>query len=320
MHSDILVKTVSLKKRYEVRSKILKKIVGYVKAVDGVDLEVRKGEALGLVGESGSGKSTLGLLLAKLIEPTSGRYFFKGMDITWSYPRSLRGKIRVVFQDPYSALNPRLKIKDSLIEPLTTLKYNDREALEKAAEYLKLVGLSKEHLEVYPHMLSGGQRQRVMIARALITEPEFIVLDEPTSMLDVSTQAQILELLKNIKEKEDITYLFITHNLAVARYISDKVAIMYAGQIMEIGDKNTIFTKPLHPYTRNLLTAYPPPDPLKPWQPELPENTDNSDNDNEQGCKYAKRCMFRRYECFKSTPELIEVEKDHRVRCHLYIV
>ena len=318
MHSDILVKTISLRKYYEVRSKFLKRIIGYVKAVDGVDLEIKRGETLGLVGESGSGKSTLGLVLAKLTEPTGGKYFFKGVDVTRAPLKTLRGKIRVVFQDPYSALNPRLKIREILIEPLIAQGFDREEALVKATEYLKLVGLSKEHLEVYPHMLSGGQKQRVVIARALVTEPEFVILDEPTSMLDVSTQAQILELLRDIKVKKNITYLFITHNLAVARYISDTIAIMFAGQIMEIGNKNAIFTNPLHPYTKTLISAYPPPDPTIQWHPELPEDVGNSGDYYEQGCRYAKRCALRRDECLKSTPELIEVEKDHSTRCYLY--
>lgn len=319
MASAVLVKTLGLKKYYEVRSKFLKRVVGYVKAVDGIDMEIRKGETLGLVGESGSGKSTLGLVLAKLIEPTDGRYIFSGIDITWKLPRALRGKIRIIFQDPYSALNPRLKIKESLVEPLTAQGFDKKEAVERAVEYLKLVGLSDEHLEVYPHMLSGGQRQRVVIARALITEPEFMILDEPTSMLDVSTQAQILELLKDIKAKKNLTYLFITHNLAVARYISDTIAVMFAGQIMEIANKSTIFTNPLHPYTKSLLSAYPPPDPTFRWLPEIPEGIGNAYDRYEHGCRYAERCSLRRDVCLKLVPELIEVEKGHSVRCHLYI-
>jgi len=318
MSNGVLVKTVGLKKYYEVRSMFLKRVVGYVKAVDGVDLEIRRGETLGLVGESGSGKSTLGLVLAKLVEPTSGIYIFNGIDITQRFPKALRGKIRIVFQDPYSALNPRLKIKESVVEPLMAQGLDRDEALEKAVDYLKLVGLSEEHLEVYPHMLSGGQRQRVVVARALITEPEFIILDEPTSMLDVSTQAQMLELLKDVKVEKNLTYLFITHNLAVARYISDTIAIMFAGQIVEIGTKNTIFNNPLHPYTKTLLSAYPPPDPEFQWMPEIPEDTSSIDSSYRQGCRYAGRCPLKTDDCLKSMPELIEVERNHSVRCHLY--
>lgn len=317
MDSDVLVKTVSLKKYYEIRSRFLKRVIGYVKAVDGVDLEVKRGETLGVVGESGSGKTTLGLILAKLVRPTDGRYIFKGIEVTRELPQSLRGKIRIVFQDPYSALNPRLRIEDSIIEPLIALGYSRREAIERSVEYLKLVGLGEQHLEAYPHMLSGGQRQRVVIARALVSEPEFVVLDEPTSMLDVSTQAQILQLLRDVKMKKKLTYLFITHNLAVARYISDTIAVMFAGQIVEIGSRRSIFSNPLHPYTKSLISAYPSPDPTKEWKPEIPEDTANSKL-YEGGCIYASRCPLKRDVCLKSAPELLEVESGHRVKCYLY--
>ncbi len=318
MDSRILVKTEKLRKYYVVRSKILKRVIGYVKAVDGVDLEVKEGETLALVGESGSGKSTLGLVLAKLLKPTDGRYIFKGLDITWSLPKELRSKIRIVFQDPYSALNPRLKVRESVIEPLIVQGYSGKEAVEKAIEYLKLVGLNEEHLKVYPHMLSGGQRQRVVIARALITEPDFIVLDEPTSMLDVSTQAQILQLLKEIKIKRNLTYLFITHNLAVARFIADTIAVMFAGQIVEIGEKNNVFSKPLHPYTNSLISAYPPPDPEAIWKPEIPEESSIENTTNINGCRYADRCPYAKNICRREEPPLIEVIKGHKVKCHLY--
>jgi oligopeptide/dipeptide ABC transporter ATP-binding protein len=318
MHSDILVKTVNLKKYYEVRSKFLKRVIGYVKAVDGVDLEIKRGETLGLVGESGSGKSTLGLVLAKLIKPSDGNYFFNSVDVTYGFPKNFRGKIRIVFQDPYSALNPRLKIVDSVIEPLIVQGIDKKKAREKAIEYLKLVGLNEDYLENYPHMLSGGQKQRVVIARALITEPEFLILDEPTSMLDVSTQAQIIELLKKIKNEKNLTYLFITHNLAVARYLSDTIAIMFSGQIVEIADKKTIFSNPLHPYTKTLLSAYPSPDPSSTWSPEIPEDINNNTLTYNQGCRYASRCPLRKDLCLKTSPELIEVENNHKVRCHIY--
>ncbi|MCS7111452.1 MAG: ABC transporter ATP-binding protein [Ignisphaera sp.] len=317
MDSDVLVRTVSLKKYYEVRSRFLKRVVGYVRAVDGVDLEVRRGETIGIVGESGSGKTTLGLVLAKLLQPTDGSYLFKGIEITRELPRNLRGKIRIVFQDPYSALNPRLRIEDSIIEPLVAQGYTKKEAVEKSIEYLKLVGLNEQHLKNYPHMLSGGQRQRVVIARALISEPEFIILDEPTSMLDVSTQAQILQLLKDIKIRKKLTYLFITHNLAVARYISDTIAVMFAGHIVEIGSKESIFSEPLNPYTRSLISAYPSPDPTKDWRPEIPDEIADA-KIYESGCRYADRCPLKRDVCMKYSPELLEVEKGHKVRCHLY--
>jgi len=314
--NNIIVKTINLKKYYELKTKLLRRTVGIIKAVDGVNLEIAKGETLGLVGESGSGKTTLGMLLGKLIQPTDGKYLFNNMDITMGMPSSLKGKIRAVFQDPYSSLNPRLKIRDSLIEPLLALGYEKKDAINKAIEYLELVGLKEEHLNFYPHMLSGGQRQRVLIARALVTEPYLIILDEPTSMLDVSTQAQVLMLLKRIKKEKEITYVFITHNLAVARYISDTIAVMFAGQIVEIGSKKELFENPLHPYTKSLISAYPPPDPNIRWNPVIPDELIVKYYDNK--CRYIDRCPFKTLRCENEVPKLINVNDNHKVRCLLY--
>jgi oligopeptide/dipeptide ABC transporter ATP-binding protein len=314
--NDVLVRTINLKKYYEIKSKLLRKTIGVVKAVDGVSLEISKGETLGIVGESGSGKTTLGMVLGKLIQPTDGKYLFNGMDITMEMPSSLKGKIRVVFQDPYSSLNPRLKIKDSLIEPLLALGYEEDEAINKAVEYLELVGLKKEHLNFYPHMLSGGQKQRVLIARALVTDPLLVILDEPTSMLDVSTQAQVLMLLKRIKMEKEITYVFITHNLAVARYISDTIAVMFAGQVVEMSSKKELFENPLHPYTKSLISAYPPPDPTVKWTPAIPDELTVKYFDDK--CRYIDRCPLKTPKCEKGIPELIDVNDKHKVRCVLY--
>lgn len=315
--NSIILKTVNLKKYYEIRSKFLKRIKQFVKAVDDVTIEIRRGEILTIVGESGSGKTTLGMVLGKLLKPTDGRILFKNLDITHSLPSHLQGKIRIVFQDPYSALNPRLKIVDSLIEPLQTMDISRKDAVEKAVHYSQLVGLPESYMNYYPHMLSGGQRQRVVIARALITEPEFLILDEPTSMLDASTQAQILRLLKSIKKERQITYLFITHNLAVARYMADRIAVMYAGQIVEVGDRNSIFQNPLHPYTRTLLSAYPPPNPRSQWNPIIPEEL--TVKYYESKCRYIDRCPFKMQKCEKNTPTDIEVEENHYVKCFLYV-
>jgi oligopeptide/dipeptide ABC transporter ATP-binding protein len=314
--NDVLVRTINLKKYYEIKSKLLRKTIGVVKAVDGVSLKIRMGETLGIVGESGSGKTTLGMVLGKLIQPTDGKYLFNDMDITMEMPSSLKGKIRVVFQDPYSSLNPRLKIKDSLIEPLLALGYDEEEAINKAVEYLELVGLKKEHLNFYPHMLSGGQKQRVLIARALVTDPLLVILDEPTSMLDVSTQAQVLMLLKRIKMEKEITYVFITHNLAVARYISDTIAVMFAGQVVEMGSKKELFEDPLHPYTKSLISAYPPPDPTVKWTPAIPDELTVKYFDDK--CRYIDRCPLKTPKCEKGIPELIDVNDKHKVRCVLY--
>ena len=314
--SSVILKTISLRKYYEVRSRFLKRLKQFVKAVDDVTIEIRRGETLAIVGESGSGKTTLGMVLGKLLKPTDGKILFKDLDITHSLPNSLRGKIRIVFQDPYSALNPRLRIVDSLIEPLQAMSVSKKDAVEKAIHYLQLVGLPEPYMNYYPHMLSGGQRQRVVIARALITEPEFLILDEPTSMLDASTQAQILRLLRSIKKGKQITYLFITHNLAVARYMANRIAVMYAGQIVEIGSRNSIFQNPLHPYTRTLLNAYPPPNPRSKWNPIIPEELTVKYYENK--CRYIDRCPFKVQKCENNMPTDIEVEENHYVKCFLY--
>ncbi|MCS7128637.1 MAG: ABC transporter ATP-binding protein [Sulfolobales archaeon] len=313
---SIILKTINLRKYYEVRSKILKRVKQFVKAVDDVTIEIKRGETLAVVGESGSGKTTLGMVLGKLLEPTDGKILFKNLDITYSLPKNLLGKIRLVFQDPYSALNPRLKIVDSLIEPLQIMNIGRKEAIEKVAHYLQLVGLPESYMSYYPHMLSGGQRQRVVVARALITEPEFLILDEPTSMLDVSTQSQILRLLRSIKKEKQITYLFITHNLVVARYMANRIAVMYAGQIVEIGGKSNIFQNPLHPYTRTLLSAYPSPNPRSQWNPIIPEELTVKYYENK--CRYIDRCSLKMQKCEKNMPTDIKVEEDHYVKCFLY--
>jgi len=316
--NDILIKVIDLKKYYPVYSGILKKVKAWLKAVDNVTLYIQRGESLGVVGESGSGKTTLGMVLSKLIEPTAGRIFFKDIDISFSIPKDLRKKIRIVFQDPYAALNPRMRIIDQVIEPLIASGVSKSIAIEKGLKVLDLVGLSQEIASKYPHELSGGQRQRVVIARALITDPEFIVLDEPTSMLDVSIQAQILNLLKTLKTKYSLTYLFITHNLAVARYICDRIAVMYAGKIVEVADRSEIFKEPLHPYTKALISAYPPPDPDIVWEPEIPEELTIDLTNPPPGCRFHPRCPFAMDICRKEEPPEIEIDKGRYVKCWLY--
>ncbi|MCS7103907.1 MAG: ATP-binding cassette domain-containing protein, partial [Candidatus Korarchaeum sp.] len=252
-----------LKKHFPVRGGIAIRVVGYVRAVDGVSFDIRKGEIFGLVGESGSGKTTLGRTAIKLLEPTSGRIIFKGRDIT-----NLRGKdllqlrreMQIVFQDPYRALHPKKRVKDIIGEPLIIHEGADERTIrEKVSEILKLVGLNPEHINRYPHEFSGGQRQRIVIARALVLRPEFIVLDEPTSALDVSVQAKILNLLSDLKREFDLTYLLISHNLAVVRYMSERVGVMYLGKLIELASTEELFESPLHPYTRGLLRAIPNP-------------------------------------------------------------
>jgi len=315
-----LVKGVGLKKYFPVRGSFFKK----VKAVDGVDIEIAKGETFGVVGETGSGKSTLGRLLLRLIEPTAGRIYFDGKDITKMRGEALkkfRRNAQMVFQDPHTSLNPRLTIAEILLEPLREhgIIVDDPEAF--LVEQLEIVGLGKQHLYRYPHELSGGQKQRVAILRALLLKPKFVVLDEPTSALDVSVQAQILNMLKDLQRKFNMTYMFISHDLGVVKYMSNKIAVMYLGKFMEIADADEIFEKPLHPYTKALFSSIPIPDPKIArsrkrikiiGEPPSPINLP-------LGCRFHPRCPYVMDRCRREEPPMIEVEPKHYITCWLYV-
>jgi len=315
-----LVKGVGLKKYFPVRGSFFKK----VKAVDGVDIEIAKGETFGVVGETGSGKSTLGRLLLRLIEPTAGRIYFDGKDITKMKGEALkrfRRNAQMVFQDPHTSLNPRLTIAEILLEPLREhgIIVDDPEAF--LVEQLEMVGLGKQHLYRYPHELSGGQKQRVAILRAILLKPKFVVLDEPTSALDVSVQAQILNMLKDLQKKFNMTYMFISHDLGVVKYMSNKIAVMYLGKFMEIADADEIFEKPLHPYTKVLFSSIPIPDPKIArsrkrlrilGEPPSPINLP-------PGCRFHPRCPYVMDRCRREEPPMIEVEPKHYVTCWLYV-
>lgn len=295
----------------------------YVKAVDGVSLSINKRDIFGLVGESGSGKTTLGRMMIHLIDPTSGSIFYKGEDLTKikRLEKSLRRNMQIVFQDPYSSLHPRKKIKDIIGSGLRThhLVKGESELITKVEEFLNLVGMGEEHLYRYPHELSGGQRQRVAIARALILNPEFVVLDEPTSSLDVSVQAEILNLLKRLREELNLTYIFITHDLCLARIITEKIAIMYLGKIAEYGETENIFENPLHPYTKALFSVVPKLDPKKRTKKIILKGEIPSPIDPPLGCRFHTRCMKKIGEiCEKVSPSLKEIEHKHFVSCHLY--
>lgn len=264
-NSEILVDIRGLKQYFPVRHGVFGRVGGEVRAVDDVDLQIRRGETLGLVGESGSGKTTLGRTLLRLIEPTAGEAYFDGEDIFRMDRRELlrlRRRAQIVFQDPYGSLNPRLTVGETLREVLHVHRLaRGRAADERVAELLELVGLSPDHAGRYPHEFSGGQRQRIGIARALSVEPEFIICDEPVSALDVSVQAQILNLLRDLQDQLGLTYLFIAHDLSVVEHLSDRIAVMYLGKIVEIGEADDIIGEPQHPYTKALLSAVPVPEP-----------------------------------------------------------
>jgi len=319
---ETIVNATNLKKYFPMKEGIFSSTKDYIKAVDNVDIKIQKGETFGLVGESGCGKTTLGRVLIHLIPPTAGTLVFMGSDltaITKSELRKLRPHMQIVFQDPSSSLNPRETVKNIIGEPLKINKRFKGEALNtKVLELLKTVGLDVQHMYRYPHEFSGGQKQRIGVARALALNPDFIILDEPTSSLDVSVQAQILNLFKDLQEKFGLTYLFITHDLSVIKFISDRVAVMYVGKIVEYAPTKDLFLEQLHPYTKALLSAIPVADPrikrkhihLKGEVPSLISPP--------SGCRFHPRCPQAMPKCSENEPVLKEFHKDHFVACYLY--
>ncbi|MEX1162405.1 MAG: dipeptide ABC transporter ATP-binding protein [Nitriliruptor sp.] len=313
-----------LVKHFPVRSGLLRREVGRVRAVDGISLHVNAQETLGVVGESGCGKSTLGRSLLRLIEPTSGTVRFKGEDVTAaSGPRlrELRKHLQMVFQDPYASLNPRLPVRDTVGEPLIIHGASKSDARARVGELLQAVGLSPEHANRYPHEFSGGQRQRIGIARALALNPDVIVLDEPVSALDVSVQAQVINLLEDLQDEFDLTYLFIAHDLSVVRHISDRVTVMYLGVVAELASSDRLYDAPAHPYSHALLSAVPVPDPTIErtrerviLQGDLP-----SPANPPSGCRFHTRCPIAEERCRVEVPELREVHPGQFVSCHFPI-
>ncbi|MCM2981544.1 dipeptide ABC transporter ATP-binding protein [Niallia circulans] len=314
-----LVEIQNLKKYYPIKKGILSKTVGHVKAVDGLDFSIYSGETISLVGESGCGKSTTGRAIVKLDPPTDGKVLFEGRDMAAIQNKELR-KIRtdmqIIFQDPYSSLNPRKRIGDLLAEPLIAHRLATKEeASKKVDRMLEIVGLTKFHKSRYPHEFSGGQRQRVGIARALMLNPKLIVCDEPVSALDVSIQAQVLNLLKDLQKEFNLTYLFIAHGLGAVKYISDRIAVMYLGKIVEIGKTEEIFKNPKHPYTQVLLSAYPIPNPhLRNRERIVVEGDVPSPANPPNGCRFHTRCPMAQAMCKEKEPLLDGA--NHSVACH----
>ncbi len=320
--SDTLLRVEDLKIYYPVAGSGFGK-KEFVKAVDGVTFEVKKGEVFGIVGESGCGKSTLGRGVCKLENLTSGHVYLDGEDITEYNDRrmrSIRKKVQMVFQDPYASLNPRMSVFDIIAEPLLVHHlYQDKADLEKKVlDLLHRVGLDDYHANRYPHEFSGGQRQRIGIARALAVELSLIIADEPVSALDVSIQAQVLNLLNELKHDLDLTYIFVAHDLSVVEYISDRVGVMYLGNFVEVGEKEKIYSNPMHPYTQALLSAVPVPDPTAKRERILLEGSIPSAHKPPTGCKFHTRCPKCMECCKTQAPERYEVDDGHYVYCHLY--
>jgi oligopeptide transport system ATP-binding protein len=315
-----LVEIRGLKKYFPVQRGIFRRSFAYIKAVDQVDLHIRKGETLGLVGESGCGKSTLGRLILMLEEPTEGVISFEGKEIhqfKGTGLRYLRREMQVIFQDPYSSLNPRKTVGKIIEEPLLIHGIgNASERDVQVQQLLQVVGLLPEHNDRYPHEFSGGQRQRIGVARALALRPKLIIADEPVSALDVSIQAQVLNLLQDLQKEFHLTYLFISHNLSVVEHISDRVAVMYLGKIVEIAPREILYEKPLHPYTEALLSASPVPNPkLKKARIILPGDVPSPIHPP-PGCAFHPRCLYSTAMCKDKYPPLLEEEKDHLVACY----
>src|SRR5688572_18998074 len=320
-NGEDLVQVEHLVKYFPVRAGLMQRVVNWVKAVDDVSFNVKKGETLGMVGESGCGKTTIGRSMLRLVEPTSGSVHFEGKDVLKLRGRELkdvRRHMQIIFQDPYASLDPRVPIGESVMEGLHIHNIGTRhERYDLMIDTLKKVGLEDYHARRYPHEFSGGQRQRIGIARALALRPNFIICDEPVSALDVSIQSQVLNILKDLQKEFGLTYLFIAHNLSVVEHISDRVAVMYLGKMVELTDRDELFRNPLHPYTQALMSAIPVPDPRLKRQRTILKGDVPSPLNPPKGCRFHPRCPVAIEKCSHVEPAFLEVSPDHWVACHL---
>lgn len=319
--SDNILEVKNLKQYFPIRSGVFQRTTGWVKAVDGVSFQIRRGETLGVVGESGCGKSTLARSIMRLYQKTAGQVLFNGEDMEKYSRRRLREKriqMQMVFQDPYSSLDPRMTVGQIIGEALLDHRLTDRAGMRrKVRETMELCGLPSYYVNRYPHEFSGGQRQRIGIARSLALDPSFLICDEPVSALDVSIQSQIINLLSDLQKEKNLSYLFISHDLSVVEYISDRIAVMYLGNIVEMAPKEELYRRPLHPYTKALLSAVPVPDPKKKQKRIILNGDLPSPADPPSGCKFRTRCPLACGRCAREVPELRDFGNGHSAACHL---